>query len=122
MCIISFLSILSSRAQLATCRSTPIGWQIFKFARLASRTSQWVGWGLIWSQALDLDIVSESQYSTVHGIFLVLQLYPALRPPTQRGLNLIPDIGYPAYDLKSTYCFCAHMHEMMKYFLLTENQ
>ena len=23
-------------------------------------------------------------------------------------------------DLKSTYCFCAHMHEMMKYFLFTE--
>ena len=29
---------------------------------LASRSlSQWVGWGLIWSQALDLDIVPESQ-------------------------------------------------------------
>ena len=25
-------------------------------------------------------------------------------------------------DLKSTCCFCAHMHEMMKYFLFTENQ
>ena len=24
-------------------------------------------------------------------------------------------------DLKSTYCFCAHMHETMKYFLFTEN-
>ena len=47
---------------------------------------------------------------------------PALRPPTERRLNLIPRTGYPAYDLKSTYCFCAHMHEMMKYFLLTENQ
>eukprot|EP01047_Picozoa_sp_COSAG01_P099201 COSAG01_NODE_29259_length_641_cov_1.887454_2_plen_147_part_00 len=23
-------------------------------------------------------------------------------------------------DLKSKYCFCAHMHEMMKYFLFTE--
>ena len=23
-------------------------------------------------------------------------------------------------DLKSTYCFCAHMHEMMKYFQFTE--
>ena len=25
-------------------------------------------------------------------------------------------------DLKSTYCFCAHMHEITKYFLFTENQ
>eukprot|EP01048_Picozoa_sp_COSAG05_P004779 COSAG05_NODE_271_length_12468_cov_8.607810_2_plen_74_part_00 len=23
-------------------------------------------------------------------------------------------------DLKSKYCFCAHMHEIMKYFLFTE--
>ena len=23
-------------------------------------------------------------------------------------------------DLKSTYCFCAHMHEIIKYFLFTE--
>ena len=34
---------------------------------------------------------------------------PALRPPTERRLNLIPRTGYPAYDLKSTYCFCANM-------------
>ena len=27
-----------------------------------------------------------------------------------------------AIDSKSTYCFCAHMHEILKYFLLTENQ
>ena len=25
-------------------------------------------------------------------------------------------------DLKSTYCFCAHMHEITKYFLFTEDQ
>ena len=49
-------------------------------------------------------------------------LYPALRPPTQRRLDMIPRTGYPAVDLKSTYCFCAHMHEIIKYFLLTENQ
>ena len=49
-------------------------------------------------------------------------LPPALRPPTQRRLDLIPEFGYPAYDLKSTYCFCAHMHEIIKYFLFTENQ
>ena len=49
-------------------------------------------------------------------------LLPALRPPTQRRLDLIPRSGYPAYDLKSTYYFCAHMHEIIKYFLLTENQ
>ena len=30
--------------------------------------------------------------------------------------------GQSVIDLKSTYCFCAHMHEIMKYFLLTENQ
>ena len=32
--------------------------------------------------------------------------------PTQTAQN----------DLKSTYCFCAHMHEITKYFLFTENQ
>ena len=26
------------------------------------------------------------------------------------------------HDLKSTYCFYAHMHEITKYFLFTENQ
>ena len=26
-----------------------------------NNNTQWVGWGLIWSQALDLDIDSESQ-------------------------------------------------------------
>ena len=26
------------------------------------------------------------------------------------------------WDLKFTYCFCAHMHEIVKYFILTENQ
>ena len=25
-------------------------------------------------------------------------------------------------DLKSRYCFCAHMHEITKYFLFTENR
>ena len=25
-------------------------------------------------------------------------------------------------NLKSTYCFCAHMHEILNYFLFTENQ
>ena len=25
-------------------------------------------------------------------------------------------------DLKFTYCFCAHMHEIVKYFILTEIQ
>ena len=28
----------------------------------------------------------------------------------------------PVINLKSTHCFCAHMHEIMKYFLFTENQ
>ena len=36
----------------------------------------------------------------------------AVEAPTQTAQN----------DLKSTYCFCAHMHEITKYFLFTENQ
>ena len=35
----------------------------YQYVNLPSNygTTQWVGWGLIWSQALDLDIVAESQ-------------------------------------------------------------
>ena len=35
----------------------------------------------------------------------------------QRGL-----LPRRIHDLKSTYCFCAHMHEITKYFLFSENQ
>ena len=38
-------------------------------------------------------------------------------PVTAVGVN-----SYLKSYLKSTYCFCAHMHEITKYFLCTENQ
>jgi len=47
--------------------------------------------------------------------------------PSQRSSAIdrssdLPPGGQSVIDLKSTYCFCAHMHEIMKYFLFTENQ
>ena len=44
-----------------------------------------------------------------------------------RGLRFFCSIGSDPVitvkiDLKSTYCFTAHMHEISKYFLSTENQ
>ena len=38
--------------------------------------------------------------------------------PVGEGLLL----AGPLQDLKFTYCFCAHMHEIVKYFILTEIQ
>ena len=34
----------------------------------------------------------------------------------------LPAGGQSLIDLKSTYCFGAHMHEIMEYFMFTENQ
>ena len=54
---------------------------------------------------------------------------PAWKPGSKGDLRRVrhsPEIrqstssGSIDSDLKSTYCFCAHMHEMMKYFLFTE--
>ena len=49
-------------------------------------------------------------------------LCPVSRPLQLTRTSDLPAGGQSLIDLKSTYCFCAHMHEIMKYFLLTENQ
>ena len=100
------------------------------FSSKRSKTSQNQDSALEVTSALLPAITAHARYTipqyvpeSLHWIALLLPGgVPALRPPTQRRLNLIPRTGYPAVDLKSTYCFCAHMHEIIKYFLLTENQ
>ena len=44
-----------------------------------------------------------------------------LRSLTNTRTSDLPSGRQSLIDSKSTYCFGAHMHEMMKYFLLTEN-
>ena len=48
--------------------------------------------------------------------------YPVSDPLQLTRSSDLPSGGQSLIDLKSTYCFCAHMHEIMKYFLFTENQ
>ena len=47
---------------------------------------------------------------------------PVSRPLQLTRTSDLPAGGQSLIDLKSTYCFGAHMHEIMKYFLFTENQ
>ena len=39
-----------------------------------------------------------------------------------RLLPDLPILGSTPFSCKFTYCFCAHMHEIVKYFILTEIQ
>eukprot|EP01048_Picozoa_sp_COSAG05_P022771 COSAG05_NODE_4679_length_1414_cov_1.312548_2_plen_194_part_01 len=59
---------------------------------------------------LDLDLATRSSYPV--SLSHPLAIDPNIR--SARG-------GQSVINLKSTYCFCAHMHEIMKYFLFTEN-
>ena len=75
-------------------------------------------------------------YTTLlhYKIYTTLRIFPPWLAATvsqsascSRPLQLtrtsdLPCTGQPVNNLKSTYCFCAHMHEIMKYFLFTENQ
>ena len=56
----------------------------------------------------------KSKKSTVKSLYS--------KPPHARsyGTALLYKMG--GTDLKSTYCFCAHMHEITKYLQFTENQ
>ena len=52
----------------------------------------------------------------------ILYANPVSRPLQLTRTSDLPAGGQSLIDLKSTYCFGAHMHEIMKYFLFTENQ
>ena len=47
---------------------------------------------------------------------------PVGAPAKFRLLPDLPILGSTPFSCKFTYCFCAHMHEIVKYFILTEIQ
>ena len=48
--------------------------------------------------------------------------YPVGPHAKFRLLPDLPILGSTPFSCKFTYCFCAHMHEIVKYFILTEIQ